>query len=100
MVPSLASRGSPPSPLFSRYQLGDCFDEMFEADDSRGELMQALERLPERDRIIMALYFFEGFTLGEIGLILNVTESRISQLRTRAMVALRGHLADVMREDA
>ncbi|WP_309504711.1 MULTISPECIES: FliA/WhiG family RNA polymerase sigma factor [Nocardioides] len=84
-------------------QVGDLaprLDEMFEADDSRDELLQALARLPERDRIIMALYFFEGFTLGEIGLILDVTESRISQLRTRAMAALRGHLADVMREDA
>ena len=84
-------------------QVGDIaprLDEMFEADDSREELMRALARLPERDRIIMALYFFEGFTLGEIGLILDVTESRISQLRTRAMVALRGHLADVIREDA
>lgn len=84
-------------------QVGDVaprLDEMFEADDSRGELMQALARLPERDRIIMALYFFEGFTLGEIGLILDVTESRISQLRTRAMSALRGHLAEIMLEGA
>ena len=82
-------------------QVGDHaprLDEMFEADDTREELMLALARLPERDRIIMALYFFEGFTLGEIGLILDVTESRISQLRTRAMTALRGHLAEIMRE--
>lgn len=84
-------------------QVGDVsprLDEMFEADDSRGELMQALGRLPERDRIIMALYFFEGFTLGEIGLILDVTESRVSQLRTRAMTALRGHLTEIMLEGA
>lgn len=84
-------------------QVGDVaprLDEMFEADDSREELMRALARLPERDRIIMALYFFEGFTLGEIGVILDVTESRISQLRTRAMTALRGHLAEIMLEGA
>ncbi|MEQ6901001.1 FliA/WhiG family RNA polymerase sigma factor [Nocardioides sp. YIM 152588] len=71
-------------------------DEMFEDEDTRAELMDAVARLPERDRIVIALYFFEGFTLGEIGMILDVTESRVSQLRTRAMLALRTRLAEAL----
>ena len=71
-------------------------DELFEQDDTRGELMQAVSRLPERDQVIIALYFFEGFTVAEIGLILGVTESRVSQLRTRAMASLRTYLAEIL----
>ncbi|MBU2110683.1 MAG: RNA polymerase sigma factor WhiG, partial [Actinobacteria bacterium] len=42
------------------------------------------------------LYFFEGFTLSEIGQVLDVTESRVSQLRTRALKALREELATAL----
>lgn len=69
-------------------------DEMFEADGLREELRAAVAELPERDRIVIALYFFEGLTLGEIGLVLDVTESRVSQLRTRAMLALRTSMTE------
>lgn len=73
-------------------------DELFDVDDTRGELMQAVSRLAERDQIIVALYFFEGFTVAEIGLILGVTESRVSQLRTRMLAELRNHLTEVLLE--
>ena len=56
--------------------------------------MPAVHRLPERDRIVVALYFFEGLTLAEIGRVLGVTESRVSQLRSRAFKALREAMAD------
>jgi RNA polymerase sigma factor for flagellar operon FliA len=74
-------------------------DELFEVEDTRELLMQAVAQLAERDRIVIALYFFEGFTLGEIGIILDVTESRVSQLRTRAMTALRNSMTQLLIDD-
>lgn len=68
------------------------FAEALEDEETRRMLMSAVHELPERDRIIIALYFFEGLTLGEIGLVLGVTESRVSQLRSRATRALRQRL--------
>ena len=64
-------------------------EEAFDDDGTRELLMPAVHRLPERDRIVVALYFFEGLTLAEIGRVLGVTESRVSQLRSRATKALR-----------
>lgn len=67
---------------------GDAIDDA----ETREALMEAVEGLPERDRIIVALYYFEGLTLAEIGQVLRVTESRVSQLHTRATLALRARL--------
>ncbi len=61
-------------------------------DDMRDVLLPAVRDLPERDQIIIALYYFEGLTLSEIGQVLGVTESRVSQLHTRATLALRAKL--------
>jgi RNA polymerase sigma factor for flagellar operon FliA len=66
--------------------------EAVEDTQTRASLMRAVEQLPERDRIIIALYYFEGLTLAEIGEILGVTESRVSQLHTKATLSLRGKL--------
>ena len=66
--------------------------EAIEDEQGKATLMRAVEELPERDRIIIALYYFEGLTLAEIGEILGVTESRISQLHTKATLALRSKL--------
>lgn len=63
--------------------------------ETREALMDAVDGLPERDRIIVALYYFEGLTLAEIGRVLRVTESRVSQLHTRATLALRARLGTV-----
>lgn len=63
-----------------------------EDDDLREALMHVVEGLPERDRVIVALYYFEGLTLSEIGQVLQVTESRASQLHTRATLTLRARL--------
>ena len=51
-----------------------------------------IEALPERERLIVTLYYYEGLTLKEIGHVLGVTESRVSQLHTRAIVQLRARL--------
>lgn len=72
---------------------GPSLDEAFEDEATRETLKAAVRRLPERDQVIVALYFFEGFTLSEIGQVLDVTESRVSQLRSRALKALRVELA-------
>lgn len=59
-----------------------------------GELLAlGLARLPDRDREILRLYYVEGLTLAQIGVRLGVTESRVSQLRSRAVVRLRGEYA-------
>ncbi|GEP36379.1 RNA polymerase sigma factor [Nocardioides psychrotolerans] len=72
---------------------GPRLDEAFEDEGTRELLMRAVRLLPERDQVIVALYFFEGLTLAEIGQVLDVTESRVSQLRSRATKALRVELA-------
>lgn len=58
-----------------------------------GVLADAVEELPERERLVITLYYFEELTLKEIGKILDVSESRVSQLHTKALSRLRGKLA-------
>jgi RNA polymerase sigma factor FliA len=70
----------------------------------QGELKQrltdAVEALPERERLVMTLYYFEEMTMKEIGLALGVVESRVSQLHTSAVLHLRVKLADLASKDA
>lgn len=58
----------------------------------RDLLADAIVRLPERERIVVSLYHYDGLSLREIGDVLGVTESRASQLRTKGIVRLRGAL--------
>lgn len=62
--------------------------------DNRRQLADAIAQLDERDRVIVSLYYFEGLTLAEIGNVLSVTESRVSQLHTRAVLRLRAKLTE------
>ena len=62
--------------------------------DNRRQLAQAIAQLTERDRIVVSLYYFERLTLAEIGRVLGVTESRVSQLHTRAVLRLRARLTE------
>ncbi|GGM39739.1 hypothetical protein GCM10012275_08270 [Longimycelium tulufanense] len=62
--------------------------------DSRRQLADAIAQLSERDRIVVTLYYFENLTLAEIGRVLGVTESRVCQLHTRAVLRLRAKLAE------
>jgi RNA polymerase sigma factor for flagellar operon FliA len=66
--------------------------EMFESEEMRGILADAVENLPERERTVIALYYYEGLALKEIGQILGVTESRVSQMHTKAVLRLRARL--------
>jgi RNA polymerase sigma factor for flagellar operon FliA len=65
---------------------------MFETEEIKDILAKAIERLPERERMVIALYYYEGLTLKEIGEVLGVTESRVSQLHTKAVLRLRARL--------
>ncbi len=53
---------------------------------------RAIERLPEKERIVISLYYHDELTMKEIGKVLNLTESRISQIHTKAVLRLRGRL--------
>ena len=58
-------------------------------------LAKAIDRLPEKERIVVSLYYYEELTLKEISLILHLSEARISQLHTKAIFRMRSHLARV-----
>lgn len=65
----------------------------------RAALVKAIESLPERERLVMSLYYGDGLNLKEIGAVLKVTESRACQLHGQALVRLRARLSD-WRDDA
>jgi RNA polymerase sigma factor for flagellar operon FliA len=69
----------------------NAIDPQIEAHTSevKDRLADAIESLPERERLVIALYYYENLTLREIGEVLGVTESRVSQLHTKAVLALR-----------
>jgi RNA polymerase sigma factor for flagellar operon FliA len=56
------------------------------------QLGVAIDRLPERERLVIALYYYEGLTFKEIGKVLTVSESRVYQLHTQAVLRMRGYL--------
>ncbi len=62
--------------------------------EQRGRLTQAIEALPEREKLLMALYYQEELNLKEIGAVLGVTESRVCQLHSQAVSRLRVRLQD------
>ena len=67
-------------------------------DERKRALTDAINKLPEREKLVIALYYYEGLTLKEIGKVLGVTESRISQLHTKAVLRLRGRLSRVKKK--
>lgn len=67
----------------------------FEGEETKYLLARAIEQLPEREKIVVTLYYYEGLTLSEIGKVLGVTESRICQMHTKAVLQLRTKLAEV-----
>ncbi len=66
----------------------------FESEETKFLLAKAINTLPEREKIVVTLYYYEGLTLAEIGQVLGVTESRICQMHTKAVLQLRGKLSD------
>ncbi len=69
-------------------------DQIFQTDAFRQALAVAIESLPEREKLVMALYYDEELNLKEIGSILGVSESRVSQIHSQAAMRLKSRLRD------
>ena len=68
--------------------------------EQKEALADAIARLPEREKLVVTLYYYEELTLREIGEVLGVTESRVSQLHTKAILRLKAHISSSGRSDA
>ena len=72
----------------------------YEMEEMRQLLADSINDLPEREKVVLTLYYYEGLTLSEIGEVLGVTESRVCQIHTKAVIQLRSKLAEPQREPA
>ena len=67
--------------------------EMVERNELKNILAGAIDKLPDKEKTVVSLYYYEELTLKEISLILHLSEARISQLHTKAVFRLRGYLS-------
>src|SRR6478736_1465492 len=74
-------------------------EKIVDASELKDRVADAIARLPEREKLVIALYYYENLTLREIGEVLGVTESRISQLHTKAVLRLRSRLGEEAFDD-
>jgi len=72
----------------------------FEVEEMKQILASAINRLGDREKIVLTLYYYEGLTLAEIGEVLGVTESRVCQIHTKAVLQLRSKMTEPEREPA
>jgi len=72
-------------------------DMIVEKDEIRRVIVAAIDELPEKEKKVLVLYYYEDLTLKEIGEVLEVTESRVSQLHTKAIMRLRAKLTSFKR---
>lgn len=79
--------GQPLRPMPCALSINPIF--LFEVNEQRAQLEALIDRLPERARQVVALYYLEELTMKEIGVALGVTESRVSQIHTQAVRRLR-----------
>ncbi|HKL86964.1 MAG TPA: RNA polymerase sigma factor WhiG [Treponemataceae bacterium] len=70
-------------------------DVIVEKEEIKRVIVEAINELPEKEKMVLVLYYYEDLTLKEIGQVLNVTESRISQLHTKANLRLRAKLTNI-----
>ncbi len=66
----------------------------FQAEETRRILADAINRLPDRERLVLTLYYYEGLTLAEIGEVLGVTESRVCQIHAKSVMSLRNRIGE------
>lgn len=71
---------------------------VYEIEEMRQTLAQSINKMPEREKIVLTLYYYEGLTLAEIGRVLGVTESRVCQIHTKAVLQLKSKVAATERE--
>jgi RNA polymerase sigma factor for flagellar operon FliA len=67
--------------------------EVLESEEAREVLLKTIDHLPEQQRLVVALYYYEEMTLKEIGEALHISESRVSQIHTRAVKTLKTRLS-------
>jgi len=73
----------------------DALDQI-ETDEAREVLLETIDGLPEQQRLVVALYYYEEMTLKEIGEALHISESRVSQIHTRAVKTLKARLGRIL----
>jgi RNA polymerase sigma factor FliA len=66
----------------------------FQLAETRRILTDSINRLPDRDRLVLTLYYYEGLTLAEIGAVLGVTESRVCQIHSKSVMSLRNRMRE------
>lgn len=74
--------------------------DVYEVEEMRQTLAHSINQMPEREKIVLTLYYYEGLTLSEIGRVLGVTESRVCQIHTKAVLQLKSRMAATERETA
>ena len=104
LAPRRSSRstscGTPPTPAATRSRCSTRSPDrgapdpqaLVDQGELRDRIADAIAALPEREKLVIALYYYENLTLREIGEVLGVTESRVSQLHTKAVLRLRSKL--------
>jgi RNA polymerase sigma factor FliA len=88
---SESSGGLPPDLIASEPE--STIEDDINREQEREILKNALRKLKDQERIVLTLYYFEELKLHEIGEVLDLTESRVSQIRTKALARLRTELA-------
>jgi RNA polymerase sigma factor for flagellar operon FliA len=69
--------------------------DMFTGEETRSRIKNTIDRLPEKEKMVVSLYYYNEMTMKEIGRIIDLTESRVCQLHTQAMLRLRATLKDL-----
>ena len=60
-------------------------------------MADAIDNLPEKERLVISLYYYDELTMKEIGEIMDITESRVSQIHTKAVIRLRSKLIHLLK---
>ena len=77
-----------------------CIRDSFEVKETKEALVKAVSDMADREKTVLTLYYYEGLTLAEIGEVLGVTESRVCQIHTKAVLQLRARMSEPERETA
>jgi RNA polymerase sigma factor for flagellar operon FliA len=70
-------------------------DVIVEKNEIRQVIINSINELPDKEKKILVLYYYEDLTLKEIGQVMGITESRVSQLHTKAILRLRAKLTNI-----
>lgn len=95
-VPLISAEDFPPDYL-DRYTREDILEEVSEGNplnmllsaETRNRLISAISQLPQKEKLVLSLYYFEELTMKEVGRVMDLTESRVCQLHAQAVLRLR-----------